>query len=152
MFMNLKNWILQMQLLYKVTCEFILQENTKEWSELNTFKPIKTTISSTLLAKFKGSAGILYHHLILGLINPKYLVVYTLVNWVWIYASLWLEVDDLREEISKHWKWSPWAQWFLKGLKVIAMSTVILKGIVDKSYDRLGHKHIIPKIANFFKS
>ena len=32
------------------------------------------------------------------------------------------------------------------------MNTVILKGIVDKSYDRLGHKHTIPKMANFFKS
>ena len=35
----------------KVTCTFLLQKNTKEWSELYTFEPRKTTISYAILIR-----------------------------------------------------------------------------------------------------
>ena len=35
----------------KVTCTFLMQENMQELSKINTFKPRKTTISSTLLIR-----------------------------------------------------------------------------------------------------
>ena len=39
----------------KVSTEFPLQENMQKWSEFNTFKPRKATLSSKLLNGFKGT-------------------------------------------------------------------------------------------------
>ena len=39
----------------KVDCAFLLQEQIFEFSQLNTFKPRKTTISCTLNKGFKGT-------------------------------------------------------------------------------------------------